>query len=89
MIAEGGQYLIFNAIILGSISIGHILLAIIFRVDVDSFIICSVANVMGPPFIGQACSSIKNKTLIPVGISLGLLGLAIANYIGILISYLL
>ena len=89
MIAEGGQYLIFNAIILSSILIGHILLAIIFRIDTDSFIICSVANVMGPPFIGQACSAIKNKTLIPVGISLGLLGLAIANYIGILISYLL
>jgi uncharacterized membrane protein len=89
MIAEGGQYLIFNAIILGSILIGHTLLAIIFRVDCDSFIICSCANVMGPPFIGQACAAIKNKTLIPVGISLGLLGLAIANYIGILISYLL
>jgi uncharacterized membrane protein len=89
MIAEGGDFLIFNAIILSCILLGHILLAIILRVDTDSFIICSVANVMGPPFIGQACSAIKNKELIPVGISLGLLGLAIANYVGVLISYLL
>jgi uncharacterized membrane protein len=44
---------------------------------------------MGPPFIGQTCAAIKNKELIPVGISLGLLGLAIANYVGVLISYLL
>jgi uncharacterized membrane protein len=89
MIAEGGQYLIFNAIILASILLGHILLAIILRVDTDSFVICSIANVMGPPFIGQACSAINNRTLIPVGISLGLLGLAIANYVGVLVSYLL
>lgn len=89
MIAEGGDFLIFNAIILSCILLGHILLAIILRVDTDSFIICSVANVMGPPFIGQTCSAIKNKELIPVGISLGLLGLAIANYVGVLISYLL
>jgi uncharacterized membrane protein len=44
---------------------------------------------MGPPFIGQACAAINNRTLLPVGISLGLLGLAIANYVGVLVSYLL
>jgi uncharacterized membrane protein len=75
--------------IISLILAAHIILAIILRVDVDSFIICSCANVMGPPFIGQTCAAIKNKELIPVGISLGLLGLAIANYIGVLISYLL
>ena len=89
MISEGGNFLAFNAIIISLILAAHIILAIILRVDVDSFIICSCANVMGPPFIGQTCAAIKNKELIPVGISLGLLGLAIANYIGVLISYLL
>ena len=89
MINEGGQYLVFNIIIITLILILHFLLALILRVDIDSFIICSVANVMGPPFMAQAASSIKNRELIPVGITLALLGLAIANYCGIFVYTLL
>lgn len=89
MINEGGQYLGFNIIIITLILIFHFLIALILRVDVDSFIVCSVANVMGPPFMAQTAASIKNRELVPVGLTLALLGLAIANYCGILVYTLL
>lgn len=89
MIAEGGHFLFFNAVIVVSILILNIILAIILRIDTDSFIVCNCANVLGPPFIAQTCAAIKNRELIPVGISLGLLGLALANYLGVLVYTIL
>ncbi len=85
VLKHGSVFLTVNAIVVPSILLLHFILAKIFRVDVDTFIVSSVANVMGPPFIAQVCSSIKNKEIIPVGIALGLLGLAIANYCGVFI----
>jgi uncharacterized membrane protein len=89
MIAEGGQFLLFNAVIIVAILVLNTLLAIMLRIDTDSFIVCSCANVLGPPFIAQTCAAIKNRELIPVGISLGLLGLALANYLGVLVYTIL
>jgi uncharacterized membrane protein len=86
---HGSVFLTMNAIVVPSILLLHFILAKIFRIDVDTFMVSSVANVMGPPFIAQVCSSIKNKEIIPIGIALGLLGLAIANYCGILIYTIL
>lgn len=88
VVDKGGDYLLFNAFIVISILILHYLLAIIFRSDIDSFIIASSAAVLGPPFIGQVAGAIKNKELIPVGIALGLLGLAMANFCGIFVSWI-
>ena len=88
VIDKGGDYLMFNAIIIVSIVSLHLLLAVLFRSDVDSFIIASTASILGPPFIGQVAGAIKNRELIPVGIALGLLGLTIGNFCGIFVSWL-
>ncbi len=67
----------------------HLILSRILKIDVDTFIIASTAGLYGPPFIAPVAKAIRNPYLIPVGIALGLLGLAIGNYCGIAISNVL
>jgi uncharacterized membrane protein len=67
----------------------HFLLATIFRIDRDTVIITSTAAIYGPAFIGPVANAIKNKDMIVPGITMGLLGYAIGNYIGIGVAMLL
>ena len=67
----------------------HFFLAAIFRIDRDTVIITSTAAIYGPAFIGPVANAIKNKEMIVPGITMGLLGYAIGNYIGIGIAMLL
>jgi uncharacterized membrane protein len=84
----GGAYLKFNImVIVGIISI-HLLLARLIKSDTDSFMISSTACVMGPPFVAQVASALKNKELLPVGIALSLLGFGLANYAGMAVAWI-
>jgi uncharacterized membrane protein len=76
-------YVMFGAILL------HFILAAIFRIDRDTVIITSTAAIYGPAFIGPIANSIKNKEVIVAGITMGLIGYAIGNYLGIGIALLL
>ncbi|WCL81130.1 DUF819 family protein [Saprospira sp. CCB-QB6] len=85
---DGGSYLLLNASFLGLLLLLQLFLAYIFRIDRDSFMICSTATVMGPPFVAQVSSSLKNRSLLAPAIAFSLLGLALANYLGVLVAYL-
>jgi uncharacterized membrane protein len=86
LIEKGKDYLGFNAcIMLGAFGL-HLILAKLFRVNVDTFLVGSVASFFGPGFIPQICIAIKNKKLLPAGVAAGVLGLIIATYIGLGIS---
>jgi uncharacterized membrane protein len=86
LIEKGKDFLGFNAfIMLGAFSL-HLVLAKIFKVNVDTFLVGSVASFFGPGFIPQICVAIKNKKLLPAGVAAGVLGLIIATYIGIGVS---
>jgi uncharacterized membrane protein len=76
-------FMVFGSVIM------HVLLAILFRVDRDTLIITSTAAIFGPAFIGPVANAIGNKGIIPIGIALGIIGLAIGNYLGLSIAYLL
>lgn len=67
----------------------HLMLAKLFKIDVQSFLISSTAAVFGPPFIGPVAEALNNRSLIPAGIIIALLGNAIGTYLGILIVKLL
>lgn len=67
----------------------HFILAKLFKIDADTFIITSSAAIFGPPFIGPIASVLKNRELIALGISCGLVGLTIGNYAGIGVAYLI
>jgi uncharacterized membrane protein len=71
---------------LGSISI-HALLCRLFRIDRDTTIITSVAALYGPPFIGPVASVLGNREIVVSGITAGLVGLAVANYLGLAVAY--
>jgi uncharacterized membrane protein len=64
-------------------------LAAIFRIDADTSIITSAAGIFGPAFIGPVAEGIRNRQVIVPGITMGLLGYAIGNYLGLAVSFLL
>lgn len=61
----------------------HGILSRIFRVDVDNFLIISVALSMSPPFVPVVAAALKNRDIILPGLIIGLIGYALGNYIGV------
>lgn len=89
IISTGKDVLIYTSFVLfGTITL-HLLLAKLFKIDRDTFMITSTAGVYGPAFIGQIASAIGNKELVFPGMAMGLLGYALGNYWGLGLAYLL
>jgi uncharacterized membrane protein len=74
--------------VVGSLML-HALLSWIFGIDVDNFLITSVALSMSPPFVPVVAAAIKNRAIVLSGLILGIIGYAIGNYLGILMAYIL
>jgi uncharacterized membrane protein len=77
-----------TTVLVGSVTL-HILLAKLFRIDVDTVIITSTAAVYGPPFVGPIVSVLGNKEVLVGGMTCGLIGIALGNYLGIGLAWLL
>jgi uncharacterized membrane protein len=75
-------------VIFGSIIIQAIL-SKIFKVDADTFIITSTAFICSPPFVPVVAGALKNREIIFSGLSVGIIGYAVGNYLGVLVSYIL
>jgi uncharacterized membrane protein len=67
----------------------HIILAKIFRIDADNFLITSAAYIFSPPFVPLVANALKNKDVIATGITGGILGYILGNYLGIALAYFL
>ena len=67
----------------------HGLLSKIFKVDVDNFLIISVALSMSPPFVPVVAASLRNRDIILPGLIIGIVGYALGNILGIAVAYLL
>lgn len=67
----------------------HALLCAIFKIDVDTMLIVSTSAICSPPFVGVVAVSIKARKLIVPGITTGIIGYAVGNYLGIMLSRLL
>ncbi len=61
----------------------HLALARLFRIDVDTMIVTSTAAICSPPFVGMVAVSIGNRAVIAAGITAGILGYAVGNYLGV------
>ena len=86
---EGLWLLIYIAFaIFGSFTL-QILLGKIFKIDADTSVITSVAMINSPLFVPMIADSMKNRRVILTGISIGIIGYAVGNYIGVLLSKLL
>lgn len=79
-------YLLFA--VFGSLTIQAIL-ARIFKIDADTMIIASVTFINSPPFVPMMVAAMKNKSVLVTGLTLGIIGYAVGNYLGYLMSELL
>lgn len=75
-------------VLFGSILI-HVFLSYLFKVDTDTTIITITALAYSPPFVPAVAGALKNKNVIISGLTVGILGYAIGNYLGIMIAYFL
>ncbi len=75
-------------VLFGSIFI-HVLLSKIFNVDSDTTIITITALAYSPPFVPVVAGALKNRNIIISGLTVGILGYALGNYLGIAIAYFL
>ena len=87
---EAGSFLLLYAscVLLGAVTL-HLLGAWLLRVDVDTTIITSTAAIYGPPFVGPIAKVLGNRAVVVSGMTAGVFGLAIGNYLGDLIATLL
>jgi uncharacterized membrane protein len=67
----------------------HLMLSKIFRVNADDFLITTTAFVFSPPFVPVVAGALKNKDVIITGITVGIFGYIIGNYLGVAIGYFL
>ncbi|MBQ9398837.1 MAG: DUF819 family protein [Bacteroidales bacterium] len=74
--------------IFGSLTL-QVLLGRIFKVDADTTVITSVAMINSPLFVPMIAESMKNRRVILTGISIGIIGYAVGNYLGVLLARIL
>lgn len=86
---EGAWMLAFIAfVIFGSLTL-QVLLGKIFKVDADTTVITSVAMINSPLFVPMIADAMKNRRVILTGITIGIIGYALGNYLGVLLANLL
>jgi len=89
IIQSGLELFWFVALVMFGAIVLHYLLCIIFRIDRDTTIITSTAAIYGPAFIPPIAGALKNREILVSGLTTGVMGLALGNYFGLSLSYLL
>ena len=83
---NGGWYIAMaGSVLLLAVAL-HVLLCRLFGIDRDTMMITQTAGFYGPPFIGQVAAVIHNRSLVFSGIATGLVGLAVANFLGVMVG---
>ena len=67
----------------------QVLLGKLFKIDADTTVITSVAMINSPLFVPMIADSMKNRRVILTGISIGIIGYAVGNYLGVLLAHML
>ncbi len=74
-------------VVFGSIGL-HTALCALAKIDRDTCIITQVASIYGPPFVAPVATRLRNQALVLPGVTAGILGLAVGNYLGIAMAWL-
>lgn len=72
----------------GSVAL-HCFLCRLLKIDADTFVITSVAAICSPPLVPMVARALGNPTMILAGMTAGILGYAVGNYLGISLGLLL
>ena len=75
-------------VVFGSLLL-HVLLSAVFKVDTDTVLITSTALICSPPFVPAVAGALKNREIVVSGLTVGIVGYAVGNYLGFLIASIL
>lgn len=76
------------AVVSGSLIL-HALFCKLAKVDGDTFMITSVAAICSPPFVPLMAKALNNSSLILSGMTTGIIGYALGNFLGITLALVL
>lgn len=82
------EILVFVAVCVFGTLILQTLLSIPFKIDADTTIIVSTSAICSPPFVPVVAGALKNKEIVFSGVTTGIIGYAIGNYLGITLAYI-
>jgi uncharacterized membrane protein len=67
----------------------HAIIAKFFKIDADTVIISGSALICSPPFVPVVAASLRNREIIMTGLTVGIAGYAVGNFLGILVAGIL
>jgi uncharacterized membrane protein len=80
---------LFVAIVVFGSFVFQVLFSKIFGIDTDTTIIASTAFIFSAPFVPTVANALRNKEIILSGITMGIIGYATGNFLGITLAYFL
>ncbi len=87
--AASGALLAFTAVAMFGAIFIHLGLCALLRIDRDTAIITSTAAVFGPAFVAPVAERLGNRQIVLSGITTGLVGYAVGNYLGLALAWML
>jgi uncharacterized membrane protein len=75
-------------VVFGSLIL-HVIFSKLFRIDTDTTIVTSTALICSPPFVPVVAGALKNREIMVSGLTVGIVGYAIGNYLGFAVSQFL
>ena len=88
-IAKAPNLLLYISFVIFGSLILHVLVSKVFKIDSDTVIITSTALICSPPFVPVIAGAIKNREIIVSGLTVGIIGYALGNYLGFVIAQIL
>lgn len=67
----------------------QVIFAKIFRIDSDMMVISSITYINSPPFVPMMAAAMKNKDVLIPGLTIGVIGYAVGNYLGFIMCQFL
>ena len=89
LLSGSAWYFLFTGLIMFGSIILHFLCCFLLKIDRDTAIITSMAGIFGPAFVAPMSQVLKNKTILVSGVTTGLMGIAVGNFVGVAVAYLI
>jgi len=72
-------------VVFGSLIL-HVILSFFFKLDAETVMVTSTALICSPPFVPVIAGALNNRALVLPGLSIGIIGYAVGNYLGFLVA---
>ncbi len=89
LISGSWWYFLFTGLIMFGSILLHFLCCFFLKIDRDTAIITSMAGIFGPAFVAPMGQVLKNKAILVSGVTTGLVGIAVGNFVGVAVAYLI